>query len=102
VVEAVSPELAKLVPEEVPTRLLEDGVKLLVVLRNTLYELMEQLTGGVTAFQLRLMLPEDVAAADKPLGAPGTLVQLPPTDWVVALAWEDGPEDPAPSTASTT
>jgi hypothetical protein len=63
---------------------------------------MEQLAGGVTAFQLKLMLLEDAAAADRRLGAPGTLVHAPPTDWVVALTWVDGPEDPAPSTASTT
>jgi hypothetical protein len=62
---------------------------------------MEQLAGGVTACQLKLMLLEDAATADKPRGAPGTLVQAPPTDRVVALTWVDGPEDPAPSTASS-
>ena len=63
---------------------------------------MEKLAGGVTARQLKLLLLEDAAAADKPRCAPGTAVHAHPTDWVVALTWVDGPEDPAPSTASTT
>jgi hypothetical protein len=36
---------------------------------------MEQLAGGVTAFQLRPMALDEVALAVRPVGAEGTVVQ---------------------------
>ena len=61
--------------------LLEEGVKPLVVLRNTLYELMEQLAGAVSAVQLTLITLEEAAVPLTPLGADGAVEQddpLPP------------------------
>jgi hypothetical protein len=79
---------------------LEEGVKPLVVLRYTAYELIEQLDGGVTALQLRLIPLDETAVADKAPGALGVAVQDP--EVVAAVACEDGGDDPAESTASTT
>jgi hypothetical protein len=61
---------------------------------------MVQLEGGVTAFQLRLMAVEEVAVAVKPAGAVGAALQLPPLPSVVAVAGDEGPDEPFASTAS--
>ena len=79
--------------------MLDDGVNPLVVLRYTVYELMVQFAGGVTAVQLRLMALEEAAIAVKPTGAEGTAVQEAPAD-VVALACAEAAEEPSASTAS--
>jgi hypothetical protein len=73
-----------------------------VVLEYTLYELMVQLEGGVTAVQLRLMALEEVAVAVKPVGAVGDALQVPPLPSVVAVTCDEGPDAPFASTASTT
>lgn len=49
-------------------------MKPLVVLPYTVYEVMVQFAGGVTAVQLRLIPLEETAVAVNPLGADGTVV----------------------------
>ena len=68
--------------------LLEEGVKPLVVLRNTLYELIEQLAGAVSAVQLTLITLEDAAVPETPLGADGAVAH-------------DDPPPPLPAAALT-
>ena len=69
------PEPAQVVtPGTLATWLPEDGVKPLVVLRNTLYDAIVQFVGGVTAVQLSIMVLDDVAVAVKPVGAAGDVV----------------------------
>ena len=81
--------------------LLEDGVNPLVVLRKTLYPLMVQLAGAVSAVQLKLIALEEDVVAVRPLGAEGTEVhEPPPEEEVVAVACADGAEVPSESTAS--
>ena len=77
-----------------------DGVKPLVVLPYTLYEVMLQLAGGVTAPHMRLMALDDVAVAANPVGAEGTAVQ--DVVEVAALACPEAVDEPSTSRASTT
>lgn len=66
---SASPVLEKdVVLSPVAIRLADQGVKPLVVLRNTL-QVMLQLLGGVTAFQFKLIWLEETADAVKPVGA---------------------------------
>ena len=74
--------------------MLDDGVNPLVVLRNTLYELMVQFVGGVTAVQLRLMPLEETAVAVSPAGAVGTAVHEPATVSPIVAVWVTPPPVP--------
>ena len=58
-----------------------------------------QPVGGVTAVQLTLIWLDDVAVAVSPVGAEGTAVHPALAD-VVAVAWAEAADAPAPSTAS--
>jgi len=77
-----------------------DGVKPLVVLPYTLYEVMLQLAGGVTAPHVRLMALDEVAVAANPVGADGTAVQV--VGDVAAPACAEAVDEPSASRASTT
>jgi hypothetical protein len=67
-----------------------------------LYDAMEQLAGGVTAVQARLMALEEAVVAVNPVGAEGTAPQLPPPPLCVsALAWFEAADAPYESSAST-
>ena len=66
-----------------------------------LYDVIEQLAGGVTAVQPRLMALEEVAVAVSPVGAEGAVLQLPPVLCVSALAWFEAADAPNESSAST-
>jgi hypothetical protein len=64
------------------------------------YELMEQLAGGVTADQLKPIAVEEDAVAVNPVGAEGTVVQEGAE--VSALACAEAADVPSASTALTT
>jgi len=82
-------------------RFAADGVKPLVVLAYTVYELIVQFAGGVTVVQLRPMAVEEEVVAASPVGAEGRVEQVPPLPSVMPVAWAEAVAVPSPSEAST-
>jgi len=76
--------------------LLDDGVKPLLVLRYTLYPVIVQFAGAVSAVQLRLITLEEAAVAVKPLGAEGAAEHVPPLEPAAALTENPLIANPSP------
>src|SRR5262245_12772545 len=83
----------------VATWVVLDGVKFAVVLRCTVYVIV-QFAGGVTAFHATLIWLDELALATRLVTAAAALLHVPPPGGVVAWARAMG-EAPAPSTTST-